>query len=836
MPKAEGVILEKLCLLTLPPDLGAEWQKFSYHHPNALQNRLKLCANMAAAVFQIHENNRYTIVDLKPQNILVRSDGYIAIIDVDSFQVQESNRILFHAQVMTPDYTPPEAYQRDIRPKEHHIHETWDRFSMAVVFYRTLCGIHPFTCTPKGPYAHCTTTEDKIKHGFFPHARSKRPLIDITPPPHTTFSKLDRAVQHLFLRCFEEGHTNPALRPSAEEWCEILAPQRIRRRPLPSTQLVAPRIGATVPLQLPAKPVRHLPQKASILPAGPSQRFHGYRSSAVWHGRCLVLVTIVMTATMYALALQTPLAYAVSSVSGVITALALWVVYSKSQEHTEKKTMLPLYKAAEREVKILDGTIHDYEQYLSQCDKEWETIHASFAREQQRLLVEERQNIAAQQTTFVTLMQKKDTEATTLQSREAEAVHQAQDELHKLLEALRREHATSVQQLRFPSLQAAGALITPLRQRLAALQQQQDHEKQGLTARHTVTTRALQQELPQRRAQLTRLQNDYQSELQHLDNTLHQEELSLRKSVLDRELATYRIREHASRIFTDRYANTHQLVADLAGCGLQTAADITDADGSGRLCRADRRWVKVPQIGKQRAADLLRWRRSLEQTVESQLITAAVQQLRQSYVTKKQNVARTYNARNKTLQAQCDDTVALIHQHEQIYQGELQRLDDRFESDKRALENNIRQEEHTYREAMEQTNRTIQEYENILRNKSQHLRHSAQAYIAQIGTQYAAEHQTILQTAEDEKQRSLREMQAITANTHSLLQKRHASWLVGLQNVKATMDRYCQELTQAISTYNTQLANLGNPLNTFHEYRYITFLDFLMAIINWHRR
>jgi hypothetical protein len=82
----------------------------------------------------------------------------------------------------------------------------------------------------------------------------------------------------------------------------------------------------------------------------------------------------------------------------------------------------------------------------------------------------------------------------------------------------------------------------------------------------------------------------------------------------------------------------------------------------------------------------------------------------------------------------------------------------------------------------------------------------------------------------------LREMQAITANTHSLLQKRHASWLVGLQNVKATMDRYCQELTQAISTYNTQLANLGNPLNTFHEYRYITFLDFLMAIINWHRR
>ena len=126
MPKAEGIILEKLCLLTLPSDLGAEWQKFGHTHPNALQNRVKLCANMAVALFQIHENGHYTIVDLKPQNVLVQSDGHISIIDVDSFQVHESNQILFHAQVMTPDYTPPEAYQRDIRPKEHYI-DQWFR-------------------------------------------------------------------------------------------------------------------------------------------------------------------------------------------------------------------------------------------------------------------------------------------------------------------------------------------------------------------------------------------------------------------------------------------------------------------------------------------------------------------------------------------------------------------------------------------------------------------------------------------------------------------------------------------------------------------------------------
>jgi hypothetical protein len=791
---------------------------------------------MAAALFQIHENGHYTIVDLKPQNILVRSDGYISIIDVDSFQVHERNRILFHAQVMTPEYTPPEAYQRDIRPKEHHLHESWDRFSMAVVFYRTLCGIHPFTCTPKGSYAHCTTTEDKIKHGLFPHARSKMPLIDITPPPHTTFRKLDRAVQHLFLRCFEDGHTNPALRPSAEEWCEILVPQRIRRRPLLSKQFVSPYIDPTTPLQLPVKPVRRLPQKASILPVGPPPRFHGDRSSAVWRGRYLVLVAIVITATMYALALQAPLSYTVSSVSGGIAALALWVVYSKSEENTEKRIMGPLYETAEQEVHILDGTIQDYERYLTQCDKEWETVHESFAREQQRLLVEERHKIAAQQHKFVTLMQQKDTEAQTLQTREAEAVQHVRDELHTLLDTLRREHANNAQQLRLPSLEAAGALITPLRQRLAALQQQQDHEKQGLTTRHTVTTRALQHALQQQRAQLSTLQNDYQSELQHLDNALHQEELSLRKSVLDRELATYRIREHSFRIFTDRYANRHQLVAHLTGCGFQTAADMTDADASGKLCRADRRWVKVPQIGKQRAADLLSWRRTLEQTVERQMITAAVQQLRQSYVTKKQNVARTYDTRNKTLQSHCDDTVASIRQREQIYQEELQRLHDRCESEKRTIESNILQEEHKYRAATEQVNRTMQEYENILRNKSQLLRRSAQDYMTQLSKRYADEHQVIIQTVDNEKQSSLRDMQAITMDTHKLLQKNYAAWLARLQSVKVSMDQRCQDLAQAISTYNTQLANLGNRLNNFHEYGYITFLDFLMAIIGLQRR
>ncbi len=97
-----------------------------------------MCFNLSAALSQIHSYGSYVLVDIKPDNIMIRPDGLISIIDMDSTEVIANGRLIFPAQVATPEYTPPE-YGKSIRNIEKDIiGETWDRFGIAVIFYRIL--------------------------------------------------------------------------------------------------------------------------------------------------------------------------------------------------------------------------------------------------------------------------------------------------------------------------------------------------------------------------------------------------------------------------------------------------------------------------------------------------------------------------------------------------------------------------------------------------------------------------------------------------------------------------------------------------------------------------
>lgn len=44
----------------------------------------------------------------------------------------------------------------------------------------------------------------------------------MVPPPHNNFNKIPPPLQKLFIRAFEDGHTQPANRPSAEEWGKLI--------------------------------------------------------------------------------------------------------------------------------------------------------------------------------------------------------------------------------------------------------------------------------------------------------------------------------------------------------------------------------------------------------------------------------------------------------------------------------------------------------------------------------------------------------------------------------------------------------------------------------------
>ena len=240
MPIAKGEKLELLCHSFLPKTLSSEWKIFDLANTKSIELRLKLCFNIAVALYHIHKLNNYVLVDMKPENIMVQSNGLISLIDIDSVAVINQNKVLFPAPVVTPEYAPPEYYN-GLNSFNNGMNETWDRFSMAIIFYRLLCGIHPFAGSCISPYEKCSGLSDMIQHGLFPHGL-KSIYFKSIPPPHQYFNKLELVIKDLFNRCFIEGHSNPNNRPNADEWCRNLSPQQIIQinRQLPSKNVTYP--------------------------------------------------------------------------------------------------------------------------------------------------------------------------------------------------------------------------------------------------------------------------------------------------------------------------------------------------------------------------------------------------------------------------------------------------------------------------------------------------------------------------------------------------------------------------------------------------------------------
>jgi DNA-binding helix-hairpin-helix protein with protein kinase domain len=233
MPFAKGEKLELLCHPNLPKTLNTDWQKFDFKSHKSIELRLKLCFNIAVALYQIHKLSSYVLVDMKPDNIMVQSNGLISIIDIDSVAIVKKNKVVYPAPVSTPEYTPPEFY-KGMSLTGSDFNETWDRFSLSIIFYRLLCGIHPFTGTCSKPYEKCNGLSDMVKNGLFPFGE-KSTYFKVIPVFHNKFNNLEIAVQELFKRCFNEGHKNPNYRPNADEWCKILSPnKKIVHRVLPS--------------------------------------------------------------------------------------------------------------------------------------------------------------------------------------------------------------------------------------------------------------------------------------------------------------------------------------------------------------------------------------------------------------------------------------------------------------------------------------------------------------------------------------------------------------------------------------------------------------------------
>ena len=194
-----------------------DWDKFKLENENGIENRIKLCLNIAIAVNIIHKNSNYTIADIKPSNFKVHKNGLVSIIDIDNIEVIENGKVLYAAQVITPEFSPPE-FHKGLNYKQSAASQNWDRYSLAILFYKILCGIHPFEGVGcKTPFEGCTDSPDMIKNGLFLHG-TKSSYVNFKSPQHSNFSKLNQELQSIFIQCFDGGHDKPHLRPSAEDW------------------------------------------------------------------------------------------------------------------------------------------------------------------------------------------------------------------------------------------------------------------------------------------------------------------------------------------------------------------------------------------------------------------------------------------------------------------------------------------------------------------------------------------------------------------------------------------------------------------------------------------
>lgn len=198
----------------------ADWHnKYELTTTHGIKNRIKMLHNWALAMYFIHETKKYVLIDLKPENVMATADGKISVVDTDSFQIAQGDKILFPATAFTPGYYAPEFIQ--LKNSGRAFPESCDRFAAAVCFYKILIGTHPYSGTVlKPPYDKCETEQECIDNNLFAFGdKSQYFTFCKGLNPHENFKNLPATVQSLFKRAFG---SNPNNRPSMAEWGKVL--------------------------------------------------------------------------------------------------------------------------------------------------------------------------------------------------------------------------------------------------------------------------------------------------------------------------------------------------------------------------------------------------------------------------------------------------------------------------------------------------------------------------------------------------------------------------------------------------------------------------------------
>ena len=197
-----------------------------------MRERIDFLIELARMVDALHGLGQ-VIGDFNDNNIPVLAGGHAALVDADSFHVTVEGR-LYKCEVCKSGYVAPEVI-RNTRGttyadcnKETFTAST-DHFSLAVHIFRMLFnGVHPFHCVAlpdkSGSVPAAIPMEKRVERGETPFFRKVMgvKLPDFAP----RVSDFPDYLISCFRRAFVDGRANPAARPTASEWAQVLARYR----------------------------------------------------------------------------------------------------------------------------------------------------------------------------------------------------------------------------------------------------------------------------------------------------------------------------------------------------------------------------------------------------------------------------------------------------------------------------------------------------------------------------------------------------------------------------------------------------------------------------------
>lgn len=226
LPLIGGVELTEFCVsnddfFKNEPNKSKGYNRLALSNPQGFEYRVLVAGRVAELMAVFHQNDTFVWSDCKPENILIDKNLKVWFLDFDSCQIKDKNdTVIFKSSKMTPEYAPPERERKDEVKTSG-----WDDFSLAIVLYQLLIGLHPFSGSIKKEYSQAYDNEDMVMKGYYPFSSESYKFLRV-PAPHQKLKSESRfkPLIPLFEQCFGKnlGLYSPEKRPTAITWQKTL--------------------------------------------------------------------------------------------------------------------------------------------------------------------------------------------------------------------------------------------------------------------------------------------------------------------------------------------------------------------------------------------------------------------------------------------------------------------------------------------------------------------------------------------------------------------------------------------------------------------------------------